>query len=75
MSSGYTSPEPWDLSDEDTGIVHGGEGVEQRPLSPDTDNNSVIDETPSPSEPHEKPETVMLCPVTVCEQAAGYAKI
>ena len=64
MSSGYGSPAPWDLSDEDTGIMHGGEGVEQRPSSPDTDN-SVITETPSPPEPRKKLKAVILCPVTV----------
>ena len=46
--------------------MHGGEGVEQRPSSPDTDN-SVITETPSPPEtqPRKKLKAVILCPVTV----------
>ena len=59
------SPPAWDLSDDDF-IMHGGEGVEQRPSSPDTDN-SVITETPSPLEapPRKKLKAVILCPVTV----------
>ena len=65
MSSGYSSPAFWgDLSDDDTGIMHGGEGVEQPPTSSDTDN-SVVAETPSPFELRKKLKAVILCPVTV----------
>ena len=66
MSFGNSSPEPWDLSDEDTGIVHGGEGVEQPPSS-DTDQ-SVFVETPSPSESPGKLNTAIVCPVTVASR-------
>ena len=66
MSFGYSSPEPWNLSDEDTGIMHGGEGVEQPPSS-DTDQ-SVFVETPSPSESPGKLNTAIVCPVTVASR-------